>query len=68
MPPLKAIDDELALKAVMLGGSFLYKRSKFNDNYLKGNRRGRSAPLNMVLTETGAVKAVGKVLPNLLVS
>jgi len=36
------------------------------DNFHKGNRRGRSAALNMVLTETGAVKAVGKVLPALM--
>jgi len=30
-----------------------------------GERRGRSAPLNMVLTETGAAKAVAKALPEL---
>ena len=35
------------------------------DNYHKASRRGRSAPLNMVITETGAAKAVGKVLPQL---
>jgi glyceraldehyde 3-phosphate dehydrogenase len=35
------------------------------DNYHKAERRGRSAPLNMVLTETGAAKAVAKVLPQL---
>ena len=35
------------------------------DNYHKAERRGRSAPLNMVLTETGAAKAVAKVLPKL---
>src|SRR5699024_6178824 len=35
------------------------------DNYHKADRRGRSAPLNMVLTETGATKAVGKALPEL---
>lgn len=32
------------------------------DNYHKKERRGRSAPLNMVLTSTGAAKAVAKVL------
>ena len=36
------------------------------DNYHKGDRRGRSAPLNMVISETGAAKAVGKVLPQML--
>ena len=35
------------------------------DNFHKGARRGRSAALNMVLTETGAAKAVAKALPEL---
>jgi glyceraldehyde 3-phosphate dehydrogenase len=35
------------------------------DNYHKGDRRGRAAPLNMVITETGAAKAVAKALPSL---
>ncbi len=35
------------------------------DNYHKKYRRGRSAALNMVITETGAAKAVAKVLPQL---
>lgn len=33
------------------------------DNFHKGERRGRSAALNMVITETGAAKAVAKALP-----
>ena len=35
------------------------------DNYHKKNRRGRGAPLNMVITETGASTAVTKLLPEL---
>ena len=35
------------------------------DNYHKKYRRGRAAALNMVITETGAGKAVSKVLPSL---
>ncbi|HRC32539.1 MAG TPA: glyceraldehyde-3-phosphate dehydrogenase [Bacteroidia bacterium] len=35
------------------------------DNYHKKYRRGRSAPLNMVITETGADKAVSKAIPHL---
>ena len=35
------------------------------DNYHKADRRGRSAALNMVLTETGAAKAVAKAVPEL---
>jgi len=36
------------------------------DNYHKKSRRGRSAPLNMVITETGAGSAAAKVIPKLL--
>ncbi|MEJ6548058.1 glyceraldehyde-3-phosphate dehydrogenase [Corynebacterium sp. USCH3] len=35
------------------------------DNFHKGDRRGRAAGLNMVITETGAAKAVAKALPEL---
>jgi glyceraldehyde 3-phosphate dehydrogenase len=35
------------------------------DNYHSADRRGRSAALNMVITETGAAKAAIKVLPEL---
>ncbi len=35
------------------------------DNFHAGDRRGRSAALNMVITETGAAKAVSKALPEL---
>ena len=35
------------------------------DNYHKRSRRGRSAALNMVLTETGAARAVVKAVPEL---
>ncbi|MBK5286283.1 MAG: glyceraldehyde-3-phosphate dehydrogenase, partial [Bacteroidia bacterium] len=35
------------------------------DNFHKKYRRGRAAAMNMVITETGAAKAVSKVLPEL---
>ncbi len=35
------------------------------DNFHKKERRGRSAAVNMVITETGAAKAVTKVIPSL---
>ncbi len=35
------------------------------DNYHKKMRRGRSAPLNMVITETGAGSAAAKAIPSL---
>lgn len=36
------------------------------DNYHAKYRRGRSAPINMVITETGADKAVTKVFPEMV--
>ncbi len=67
VPPLKAIDDEFGVESGHVETVHSYTNDQnLIDNFHKGNRRGRSAPLNMVLTETGAVKAVGKVLPNLL--
>ncbi|WP_394357842.1 glyceraldehyde-3-phosphate dehydrogenase [Microbacterium betulae] len=35
------------------------------DNFHRGDRRGRSAALNMVIAETGAARAVAKALPQL---
>nr|WP_152411818.1 glyceraldehyde-3-phosphate dehydrogenase [Moraxella macacae] len=35
------------------------------DNYHKSERRGRAAPLNMVMTSTGAASAVAKAIPEL---
>ncbi|AMM34495.1 Glyceraldehyde-3-phosphate dehydrogenase [Sinomonas atrocyanea] len=35
------------------------------DNFHRGDRRGRSAALNMVITETGAANAIAKALPEL---
>jgi len=35
------------------------------DNFHKADRRGRAAPLNMVITETGAAQAVAKAVPGL---
>ena len=66
-PPLKALDDEYGVEGGHVETVHAYANDQnLIDNYHKGNRRGRSAALNMVLTETGAVKAVGKVLPKLL--
>ena len=35
------------------------------DNHHKADRRGRAAPLNMVMTSTGAASAVSKAIPEL---
>jgi glyceraldehyde 3-phosphate dehydrogenase len=63
-PPLKAIDDEFGIITGHVETVHAYTNDQnLTDNYHKADRRGRSAALNMVLTETGAATAVGKVLP-----
>jgi glyceraldehyde 3-phosphate dehydrogenase len=65
-PPLRAMDDEFGITGGHVETVHAYTNDQnLIDNYHKADRRGRSAPLNMVLTETGAAKAVGKVLPQL---
>lgn len=65
-PPLKAVDDEYGIVSGHVETVHAYTNDQnLIDNYHKADRRGRSAPLNMVITETGAAKAVAKVLPQL---
>ncbi len=65
-PPLKAMNDEFGIRAGHVETVHAYTNDQnLIDNYHKASRRGRSAPLNMVITETGAAKAVGKVLPEI---
>ncbi|MFJ8791972.1 glyceraldehyde-3-phosphate dehydrogenase [Streptomyces sp. NPDC102462] len=66
VPPLKAMDDEYGVLRghVETVHSFTNDQNLL-DNYHKSERRGRSAPLNMVITETGAASAVAKALPGL---
>ncbi|MCX5337228.1 MULTISPECIES: glyceraldehyde-3-phosphate dehydrogenase [unclassified Streptomyces] len=66
VPPLKAMDDEYGVLRghVETVHSFTNDQNLL-DNYHKADRRGRSAPLNMVITETGAASAVAKALPDL---
>ncbi|MCZ2403809.1 glyceraldehyde-3-phosphate dehydrogenase [Paenarthrobacter sp. Z7-10] len=65
-PVLKAINDKYSIVHghVETVHSFTNDQN-LTDNFHKGDRRGRSAALNMVLTETGAAKAVAKALPEL---
>lgn len=66
-PPLKALDDEYGIVVGHVETVHAYTNDQnLTDNYHKASRRGRSAPLNMVITETGAASAVGKVLPQLM--
>lgn len=65
-PVLKALDEEYGIDSghVETVHSFTNDQNLI-DNYHKADRRGRSAPLNMVITETGAAKAVAKAYPKL---
>ncbi|USZ48292.1 glyceraldehyde-3-phosphate dehydrogenase [Halomonas sp. DN3] len=66
VPVLKVMNDEYGIEHGHVETVHSYTNDQnLIDNYHKGDRRGRSAPLNMVLTETGAAKAVSKALPEL---
>lgn len=66
VPVLKAVNDKFGIVNghVETVHSFTNDQNLI-DNFHKGDRRGRSAPLNMVITETGAASAVAKALPEL---
>lgn len=65
-PVLKAINDTYVVENGHIETVHSYTNDQnLIDNFHKGNRRGRAAPLNMVITETGAAKAVAKALPEL---
>jgi glyceraldehyde 3-phosphate dehydrogenase len=65
-PVLKVLDKKFGIESghVETVHSFTNDQNLI-DNFHKGDRRGRSAPLNMVITETGAATAVAKAYPNL---
>lgn len=66
VPVLKCLNDEYGIKNGHVETIHAYTNDQnLIDNFHKGDRRGRSAALNMVLTSTGAAKAVAKVLPEL---
>ena len=65
-PTLKAINDKYGIIKGHVETVHSYTNDQnLIDNFHKGDRRGRAAALNMVLTETGAAKAVSKALPEL---
>lgn len=66
VPVLKAMHDEYEVVSGHLETVHAYTNDQnLTDNYHKKARRGRSAPLNLVITETGAATAVAKALPEL---
>jgi len=65
-PVLKAINDKYAIQSGHMETVHSYTNDQnLIDNFHKGDRRGRSAALNMVITDTGAAKAVSKAVPEL---
>lgn len=65
-PVLKVINDAYGVEYGHVETVHSYTNDQnLIDNFHKGDRRGRSAAMNMVITETGAAKAVAKALPEL---
>jgi glyceraldehyde 3-phosphate dehydrogenase len=66
VPVLKVIEDKLGVVKGHIETVHAYTNDQnLLDNMHKKTRRGRSAAINMVITETGAGKAVTKVIPSL---
>lgn len=66
VPIIKVVEDKLGIESGHIETVHAYTNDQnLIDNYHKGYRRGRAAAINMVITETGAAKAVFKVFPKL---
>ena len=66
VPVLKVIEDVLGIEQGHIETIHAYTNDQnLVDNMHKKYRRGRAAAVNMVITETGAGKAVDKVIPGL---
>lgn len=66
VPPLKVLDDAFGIARGHVETIHAYTNDQnLLDNFHKKPRRGRGGPVNMVMTSTGAAKAVGVVLPHL---
>lgn len=65
-PILKVIEDSFGIENGHIETIHAYTNDQnLVDNYHKKYRRGRAAAINMVITETGAGKAVAKAIPSL---
>lgn len=66
VPGLEILENELGIIKGHIETIHAYTNDQnLLDNYHKKTRRGRSAPLNMVITETGAGSAAAKAIPSL---
>ncbi|ROZ64308.1 glyceraldehyde-3-phosphate dehydrogenase [Kocuria soli] len=65
-PVVKVLNDKYGIQQGHVETVHAFTNDQnLTDNYHKGSRRGRAAGLNMVITETGAAKAVAKALPEM---
>ncbi len=66
VPVLYVIESKLGIDKGHIETIHAYTNDQnLTDNYHKKPRRGRSAPINMVLTSTGAASAAAKAIPSL---
>ena len=66
VPVIKVMHDRFCIEDGHIETCHSYTNDQnLIDNFHRHSRRGRGAPLNMVITETGAAEAVAKVLPEL---
>ena len=66
VPALSVIEKKLGIEKGHLETIHSYTNDQnLLDNFHSKKRRGRSAPLNMVITDTGAAKAAAKAIPSL---
>lgn len=66
VPVLKCMNDGFGIERGHMETIHAYTDDQnLHDNIHSKERRGRSAPLNMVLTESNATSSVGKLLPEL---
>jgi len=66
VPVLKIVNDAYGVKIGHIETIHSYTNDQnLLDNFHKKPRRGRGAPINLVLTSTGAATAVSKVIPDL---
>ncbi len=65
-PTLKLLNDEYGIENGHMETIHAFTNDQnLVDNHHKAERRGRAATLNMVMTSTGAAKAVSKAIPEL---
>ncbi len=65
-PTLKLLNDQYGIENGHMETIHAFTNDQnLVDNHHKADRRGRAAPLNMVMTSTGAASAVAKAIPEL---